>query len=201
MDCHNTQRHSTMSGETGPIAVSLPISLVIVGFFAGAIFNTIEIIIWGPEPLQRVEEPMLLEYPRALHHRLPALLRPRTGPTDVCLHRPWLVGHGDGPVRHALLPSRPRLGRDEDALGTDHDHRQLLHPPCSRLILFIASSSGNPRPYINAFNVYEKVQLAGFSVQESIVSGLYLWDASTAINPIMAVKGVEGRKIQVSINL
>ena len=34
-----------MAGETGPISVSLPVAMVILGFFAVTMYNTAEILI------------------------------------------------------------------------------------------------------------------------------------------------------------
>ncbi|KXJ84732.1 hypothetical protein Micbo1qcDRAFT_169997, partial [Microdochium bolleyi] len=69
----------------------------------------------------------------------------------------------------------------------------VLHIPVS--ILFLASNSGNPEPFFGAFDVYEKIQLAGFFLQESVISGLYVWEAATGFKPILAVKATTGRRM------
>jgi hypothetical protein len=50
-------------------------------------------------------------------------------------------------------------------------------------------------PLINAFIIYEKIQLAGFSLQESIISGLYIWEAFHNLKPVLDIKGALGRQI------
>jgi hypothetical protein len=37
---------------------------------------------------------------------------------------------------------------------------------------------------------YEKIQLAGFSIQECIISGLYLWETTTTLKPIAVTRGM-----------
>ncbi|OGE46672.1 hypothetical protein PENARI_c142G10169, partial [Penicillium arizonense] len=59
----------------------------------------------------------------------------------------------------------------------------VLHIPVS--ILFFGSGLGHSN-FLGPFNVYENIQLAGFSVQEIIISGLYIWEASRALKPALA---------------
>ena len=45
------------------------------------------------------------------------------------------------------------------------------------------------------FSVYEKIQLTGFSIQESIIAGIYIWEASRTLKPILEFRGPKEKKI------
>ncbi|KAF2180877.1 hypothetical protein K469DRAFT_692431 [Zopfia rhizophila CBS 207.26] len=50
-------------------------------------------------------------------------------------------------------------------------------------------------PFVKPFIIYEKVQLTGFCIQESIISGLYILEAFRALRPILAIRGPTERKV------
>ena len=54
---------------------------------------------------------------------------------------------------------------------------------------------GRATPFRDPFEVYEKIQLAGFFFQELIISGLYVWEAVHALRPILAIKSYPERKV------
>lgn len=70
----------------------------------------------------------------------------------------------------------------------------ILHLPVSGLYLAI-NILPTDSALTNVFTIYEKIQLCGFCVQECIISGLYIWKASRALNPILKFKGPRERKI------
>ncbi|CAF3524572.1 hypothetical protein FGSG_07818 [Fusarium graminearum PH-1] len=45
------------------------------------------------------------------------------------------------------------------------------------VILVYGSNSANPGPFLHIYFVYEKLQLTVFFVQETIISGLYIWES------------------------
>ncbi|KAK7431567.1 hypothetical protein QQZ08_001785 [Neonectria magnoliae] len=69
----------------------------------------------------------------------------------------------------------------------------ILHIPVT--VLFLGSNTKASQTFLPAFNVYERIQLAGFFIQESIISGLYIWETSRDLKPIFAVKGAMGRNL------
>ncbi|KPM42446.1 hypothetical protein AK830_g4107 [Neonectria ditissima] len=69
----------------------------------------------------------------------------------------------------------------------------ILHIPVT--VLFLGSNTRDSQRYLPAFNIYERVQLAGFFVQETIISGLYIWETARDLKPIFAVKGAMGRNL------
>jgi hypothetical protein len=60
-------------------------------------------------------------------------------------------------------------------------------------ILFLANNLGQQH-YINEFSSYEKIQLIGFTLQECIISFVYVWETVQGLKPVLAVKGPEARK-------
>lgn len=51
----------------------------------------------------------------------------------------------------------------------------VFHIPVT--VLFIATNFGSPAHYVGIFNVYETVQLVRFTIQESVISAIYIWQA------------------------
>jgi hypothetical protein len=69
----------------------------------------------------------------------------------------------------------------------------ILHIPVT--ILFLGSNSRESGSFIKAFQIYERIQLAGFCIQESAISGFYIWEAMQGLNWVFAVKGPKERRI------
>ncbi|KAH8754190.1 hypothetical protein F5883DRAFT_650723 [Diaporthe sp. PMI_573] len=49
--------------------------------------------------------------------------------------------------------------------------------------------------FVPGFNVFERVQLVIFAVQEFIISGLYIWEVGHGLKPTIALKGGEARAV------
>lgn len=192
-----------MAGETGPVPVSQAMAMVIAGFFAVAVYNTFEITIclfsifrsrrglyfWS----------ILVSTSGILVHSIAVLLRffalaPNLLMCVFTVLGWWAMVTGQAVVLYSRLGLvvseawKTRLVGFMIILNFF-----ILHIPVS--ILFLASNTGNPAPYINAFNVYEKIQLAGFSIQECFISGLYLWETTRTLKPVMVIKGAAGRRM------
>ncbi|PNP59905.1 hypothetical protein FNYG_14767 [Fusarium nygamai] len=69
----------------------------------------------------------------------------------------------------------------------------ILHIPVT--VLFLGSNTRNSDRFLPAFEIYERIQLAGFSIQESVISGLYIWEAAHGLQPIFAVRRATERKV------
>ncbi|KAJ4125295.1 hypothetical protein NW754_013581 [Fusarium falciforme] len=67
-----------------------------------------------------------------------------------------------------------------------------LHIPV--IILVYGSSSSNPGPFIRPYSVYEKLQLTVFFIQETIISGLYIWEATKLLKAERDIRGRAGPK-------
>ena len=46
------------------------------------------------------------------------------------------------------------------------------------IILVYGSNSSNPGPFLGPYSIFEKVQLTVFFIQETIISAIYVWEAS-----------------------
>lgn len=192
-----------MPGETGPIAVSLATAMVIAGFFAVAVYNTFEILICLFSIFRKRRSlyfwSLLVATLGILVHSIAVLLRffalaPNFLMCVFTILGWWAMVTGQSVVlysRLGLVVSEAWKMRFAAVMIITNFF--ILHIPVS--ILFLASNTGNPAPYIHAFDIYEKIQLAGFSLQECILSGMYLWEATTTLKPMMAVKGAEGRRM------
>ena len=69
----------------------------------------------------------------------------------------------------------------------------VLHLPVSALYLAINVRSSNS--LTNVFKIYEKTQLVGFSIQECIIAGIYIWEASRILNHVLESRGPQGKKM------
>ncbi|KAJ4175928.1 hypothetical protein NW767_015452 [Fusarium falciforme] len=55
-----------------------------------------------------------------------------------------------------------------------------LHLPI--IVLVYGSNSGNSGPFVKPYEIFEKIQLSVFFVQEVIISGLYVWETTKRLN-------------------
>lgn len=69
----------------------------------------------------------------------------------------------------------------------------LFHIPPT--ILNFGANSRNPHPFLTPFAVYEKIQITAFSIQEFIISALYIWEARKMLRSVARVKRKEARSV------
>ncbi|KAH8742618.1 hypothetical protein F5883DRAFT_668321 [Diaporthe sp. PMI_573] len=62
----------------------------------------------------------------------------------------------------------------------------IMHIP---LTIFWIGYNVDPDNFLVVFDVYERLQLVVFSIQEAIISGLYIWEAGHGLKSVIAVKG------------
>lgn len=191
-----------MAGETGPISVSLPIAMVIAGFFAISCFNVIEIIVFIFNTFKRRNGlyfwSMLVASVGIPVHAVAVLLRyfqlaPNfpmcvvtvlgwyamvTGQAVVLYSRLHLVVGDNRKIRWVLIMIITNVC--------------ILHFPVT--VLFLGSNLGGEN-LLKPFIIYEKIQLTGFCIQEFIISGLYIWETIHALKPVLMMKGPNERKV------
>ncbi|KAH7129794.1 hypothetical protein B0J13DRAFT_678865 [Dactylonectria estremocensis] len=68
-----------------------------------------------------------------------------------------------------------------------------LHLPI--IVLVYGSNSGNPGPFVTPYNVYEKIQLSVFFVQELIISGFYVWETTKRLRLEKSVGNMRTRVV------
>ncbi|KAI0475190.1 integral membrane protein [Xylariaceae sp. FL0804] len=210
--------YSAMPGETGPIlgAVSLPVAMVIAGFFALAIYNSVEVFffIFTRFRPQRGRRGLYFWSLLAANTGIPlhataALLRffalapslPMCVLIDVGW---WLMVTGQALVLYGrlhLVVGDPRKLRW--ALAAIAAAFVALQLPTSALFLAAnVDAEGNGLVdvarrgrVVRAFNVLEKTQLATYAVLETALSGLYVYEAGSVLKPMEITKGPRVRTL------
>ena len=62
----------------------------------------------------------------------------------------------------------------------------ILHIPTT--VLTYGSNSPYPDPFVKAFDIMEKIQMTAFSLQEFIISGVYIWATARFLKPMYVRK-------------
>ncbi|KAJ4286531.1 hypothetical protein N0V90_013231 [Kalmusia sp. IMI 367209] len=196
-----------MPGESGPADVSLPKAMTIAAFFGISVYNSIEILF---SIFHRFKTHNALYFWSMLMacigipvHATAVLLRnfglaPNVPMCVFIVLGWWAMVTGQAVV----LYSRLHLVSNRNirwVLIMIITNFVVLHLPVSGLYLAL-----NVRPtdsLTNIFSIYEKIQLTGFSVQEWIIAGLYIWGASRALKPILKFKGEQEKKAVRNLTL
>lgn len=191
------------TGETGPISAPLPINMIIAGFFAVACYNCVEILISLLNRFKRHEGlyfwSMLTATLGIVLHSIVVLLRYYSlGPNFPLCVLTCIGWYGMVTGQSVVLYSRLHLIVDDKTktrwvLGMIITNFFILHVPVT--ILFLGSNTRDSHRFLAAFNIYERIQLAGFFLQETIISGLYIWETARGLKPIFAIKKALERKI------
>ncbi|KAG7008999.1 dehydrogenase xptC [Physcia stellaris] len=71
----------------------------------------------------------------------------------------------------------------------------ILHLPIMILSQTAYSGISSAPRWLKVYNVYEKVQMTGFTIQESIISGLYLWETRKILRPGKIFQKKKTRKV------
>jgi hypothetical protein len=177
--------------------------MVIAGFFAISCFNVIEIVIHIFNIFKRRNGlffwSMLVASLGIVVHAVAVLLRFFKLAPDFAMCVVTIIGwYAMVTGQAVVLYSRLHLVvRDERktrwVLVMIVTNVCILHFPVT--VLFLGSNAGNPGPFLEPFIIYEKIQLTGFCIQEFIISGLYIWEATHALRPVLAIKSPKKRKV------
>ena len=197
-----------MAGETGPINVSRAIAMVMAGLFTLSCYNVLEITISIFATFRRRSGlyfwSMVIATFGILLHAISGFLRyfdlAPNFPMGVLICIGW----------YAMVTGQSVVLYSRLHLVTTHarySHWVLymiifnffaLHIPTT--ILFLGSNHGVTN-FVVPFNIYERVQLTGFSIQETIISGLYIWETMTGLRSLWAMKGPTGQRVIMNIVL
>ncbi|KAH7187579.1 hypothetical protein DER44DRAFT_853461 [Fusarium oxysporum] len=192
-----------MVGETGPITASLAINMTIAGFFAVACYNCVEILVSLLDRFKRHDSlnfwSMLTATLGIVLHSIVVLLRYYSLGPNFPLAVLTCVGWyamvtGQSVVLysrlHLIIANRAKTRWILVMIVTNFC---ILHIPVT--VLFLGSNTRNSDGFLPAFEIYERIQLAGFSIQESVISGLYIWEAAHGLQPIFAIRRATERKV------
>ncbi|KAJ4117281.1 hypothetical protein NW765_010698 [Fusarium oxysporum] len=191
------------TGQTGPIVASLLVNMVIAGLFAIACYNCLEILISLLNRFKRHDGlyfwSMVVATLGILLHSIVVILRYYSlGPNFLLCVLTCVGWYGMVTGQSVVLYSRLHLIVEDKSktrwvLYMIIINFFILHVPTT--VLFLGSNTKHSAHFIGAFNVYERIQLAGFCIQETIISGLYIWETSRGLKPIFAVRKKMERKI------
>ncbi|KAJ5887520.1 hypothetical protein N7495_007561 [Penicillium taxi] len=191
-----------MAGETGPIEATKTLAMVIAGLFSLAIFMGLEIIFLIFTTFRRRNGlyfwSMLISAMGIILHTLCAFLRYFSLAPNIPMCVLICIGwYAMVTGQSVVLYSRLHL-----VTTVDRDYRWILymivfnfcalHIPTT--ILFFGSNLG-VKSFVKPFNIYERFQLTAFTVQETIISALYIWETLTELRPVLILKGSCGQRV------
>jgi hypothetical protein len=195
-----------MAGETGPVDISRPLAMLMAGFFTLACWNVIEISYSILTTFQRYAGlyfwSMVIATLGILLHAITSFLRYFALAPNVPMCFLICLGW------YAMVTGQSVVLYSRLHLVTTHEHYPrwilwmivfnffALHVPTT--ILFLGANYG-VHSFVGPFNVYERIQLAGFAVQETIISALYVWETTTSLRPVLALKGARGRRAVMNV--
>ncbi|OAG11444.1 uncharacterized protein CC84DRAFT_1182406 [Paraphaeosphaeria sporulosa] len=192
-----------MAGETGPTTLSLAKAMIIAAFFGISIYNSVEILFSIFHRFRTHKGlyfwSMLIACIGIPVHATAVLLRnfglaPNVPMCVFIVLGWWCMVTGQAVVLYSRLHLVWEQKRLRWVLIMIITNFCVLHLPVSGLYLAINIHPDNA--YLtHVFSIYEKLQLTGFSVQEWIIAGLYIWGAYRALNPILKFKGPRERKV------
>ncbi|KAJ6190255.1 hypothetical protein N7519_000276 [Penicillium mononematosum] len=195
-----------MAGESGPVEVSRPIAMVIAGLLTLACWNVLQILVSIFNTFKRRRGlyfwSMVIATLGILVHALSTFLRyfalAPNFPMCVLICISW---YSMVTGQSVVLYSRLHLVTNYDSysrwvLGMIIFNFCALHIPTT--VLFLGINLG-VKSFIRPFDIYERVQLAGFAAQETIISGLYIWETMTSLRPVLAMKGRRGQKVVINL--
>ncbi|KAI1132189.1 hypothetical protein F5Y10DRAFT_284081 [Nemania abortiva] len=194
-------------GETGAIVHQIPLktAMIIAGLFAVAIYNSLEIYISIFRTFRR-RRGLYFWSMVAANTGIPILsvfnlLRyfniAHPGPTSIIVDIGWwLMVTGQA----CMLYSRLHL-----VIGNPRKLRWVLFMVVGMFLFFqvptatlyaVISFKGRTKTRVTgAFDVIEMVQLVAFAIEESILSGLYVYASRRTLKPMMIIRGPKVRAL------
>jgi hypothetical protein len=65
-------------------------------------------------------------------------------------------------------------------------------------VLFLGIDNGNAR-FARPAMIYNRVQLAGFCIQDLVICGIYIYEAARALKCMIRIRGRKGRKVIIHL--
>lgn len=195
-----------MAGETGPINVSRAIAMVMAGLLALSCYNVLEITISIFSTFRRRSglyfwSMMIATFGIPLH-AISGFLRYFDLAPNFTMCVLTCIGW------YAMVTGQSVVLYSRLHLVTTHARysRWVLYMiifnflalQIPTTVLFLGSNHGITK-FVEPFNIYERVQLIGFSVQEIIIGGLYIWETMTGLRSLWAMKGPAGQRVIMNI--
>ncbi|OAQ64031.1 hypothetical protein VFPPC_05378 [Pochonia chlamydosporia 170] len=189
-------------GETGPISPPLAISMTLSALFGMACLNCVEIFILAIHTFKKYTGlyfwSILIANTGTLFFAIANILRlfglVANFPISVALVLNWWVMvTGQSVVLYSrlhLVTSNRQTIRWVLAMIVTNFF--IIHIPVT--IVWLGCQL-DPGRFLHLFNVWERVQLSVFTLQEFIISGIYIWEAGHSLKVILANRGQEGQNV------
>jgi hypothetical protein len=191
-----------MAGETGPLDVPRALAMVIAALFAIACWNVLQTTVAIFTTFRRYRGlyfwSMTISTLGILLHAITSFLRyfalAPNFPMCVLICIGWYaMVTGQSVVLYSRLHLVTCVDRySRWVLAMIIFNFCALHIPTT--ILFLGINRGL-HSFDGPFNIFERIQLAGFAIQETIISGLYIWETMTSLRPVLAMKGSRGQRV------
>lgn len=191
-----------MAGESGPVQLSLLKAMIIAAFFGMSIYNSIEILFSIFHQFRNRKGlyfwSMLIACIGIPVHATAVLLRmfalgPNAVLSFIVVLGWWAMVTGQAVVLYSRLHLVCDRKKFRWVLVMIVTNFIVLHLPVSALYLAINIRTLDLLTHV--FSIYEKIQLTGFCIQESIISGVYIWEASRTLRPILEFRGPKEKKV------
>ncbi|KAI0024081.1 hypothetical protein F4780DRAFT_691047 [Xylariomycetidae sp. FL0641] len=192
---------TSMPGETEPILehVSMPIAMLVAGFFALACYNSIEIYVFLFATLKRRHKfyfwSMFLANTGIPIHAISSLLRylrwaPSLPMSAVIVFGWWLMVPGQSVALYSrlhLVVGDPQMLRWILFLIAFVFIAMQVPTSITFLITSIGPAWAKRAGYV--FDIFERVQPVAYLIQETIISGLYVYEYAHTLRPMEVTKG------------
>jgi hypothetical protein len=196
-------------GYSGRIDVSLPIAMTIAGFFAIAVFNVLEINLWIFTTFQRRTglyfwSLLIASWGIPLHAtgfllKFFQLCRNDYVSATLVIIGWYAMVTGQSVVLYSRLHLIADKRRIRWVLAMIIVDFFIFHIPTT--VLFYGSNSSDPHRFLSPYAICEKMQITAFSLQEFIISALYIWEARKMLRSIAKIKKEEARSVMIHLIL
>ncbi|KAI2787547.1 hypothetical protein POX_f07918 [Penicillium oxalicum] len=197
-----------MGGETGPVELSRAMAMVMAGLLTLTCWNVLEISFYILHTFRRYRGlyfwSMVIATLGILLHAITSFLRyfalAPSFPMAFLICLGW----------YAMVTGQSVVLYSRLHLITTHESYQrwvlvmivvnvcILHIPTT--ILFMGANHG-VTDFVYPFKIYERIQLVGFALQETIISALYVWETTTSLRPVLSLKGRRGTRVIANVVL
>jgi hypothetical protein len=196
-------------GYSGGIDVSLPIAMTIAGFFSIAVFNVLEINLWIFTTFRRRTglyfwSLLIASWGIPLHATGFLLKFFQLCSNDYVSATLVIIGwYAMVTGQSVVLYSRLHLIADKKrirwVLSMIIVDFFLFHIPTT--VLFYGSNSSDPHRFLSPYAICEKMQITAFSLQEFVISALYIWEARKMLRSIATIKKEQARSVMIHLIL
>ncbi|KAI1173038.1 hypothetical protein F4777DRAFT_478322 [Nemania sp. FL0916] len=196
-----------MPGETGAVLdmISLPMAMILAGLFGICLYNSIEIYLYIFGTFRRFRGlyfwSMLAANTGIPIHAIFSVLRyfevAPSGPMAICINVGWwLMAMGQALMLYSrlhLLICDPRKLRW--VLCIIAGVFLCVQIPTATLFAVISFRDSTKMDAPDSYDAIEIVELVALALEESLLSGLYVFASRHTLKPMMLLKGPKVRKL------